>query len=601
MQKTTNTTAFFSHKTLTKASGILLGILLISSSFAFSQADTSVTKMSFDFGITRDRNINLWPIFLRTKNDKESDKQVLFPIYRSYRSFSPSEKRAHLIPFYWSDSSAKEENRRFISLYYPSLVHIENSYFEQSRTFTLLELAPRINLLEVKKSHDGLIMENNLLFFFWYQQNQLTQKSYLVVFPAFWQFKNPKRVTSIFLPLYFKGVNKQKGNQTLAVTPLYWQFHTPLSSSHLFLPLWWDQKIGHGTDSISTKIFFPFYWSEHRPGISNAGMFPLVWKFTNPLYHSLTLIPFFSRGNSPDGVSRHLVLTPLYWHFQDEESTSNTLFPIVWSRTWQTRYEHSNSLVLFPLYWFYQDQQSSQRFFVPIIWQFSNPNYSSLTVLPFFSTGRSPQGDASHLMLTPLFWHFRSPESTSNTLLPIWRYRKQVVGDGFHTTNFIFPIYWYWQTPTYGGSIIFPLIWHFYNPEYQSTSVIPFYSKGKSDDGKRSHMAVSPFFWRFTTEQGRGELLFPLWWQKSRATEANDTSLSRVVLLYWNYRDAARDHFGVFPLAWRFKNQTRQSFTLFPLYAHSQTIDNDRGLTAVTPLFWQFRKPRHENSFLFPL
>lgn len=590
-----------SHPLVIKFAGLFLLLLLANTYVAYSQNDTSSTKMSFDFGITRDRNINLWPIFLRTKNDKESDRQILFPIYRSYENFSPVEKRTHLIPFYWKDSSAREENYRFISLYYPSLIHTEKNYLAQSRTFTLLELAPRINFLEVKKSHDGLVMENNLLFFFWYQQNQLTQKSYLVVFPAFWQFKNLPRETSIFLPFYYKGVNKQKANKTLAITPLYWQFHTPLSSSHLFLPLWWDQKIGLGTDSISTKIFFPFYWSEHRPGINNAGMFPLVWKFTNPQYNSFTLIPLFSRGNSPDGVRQHLILTPLFWHFQDEESTSNTLFPIVWSRNWQTRYEHSSSLVLFPLYWSYQDQQSSQRFFVPIIWQFSNPNYSSLTVLPFFSTGRSPQGDASHLMLTPLFWHFRSPESTSTTLLPIWRYRKRVVGDGFHTTNFIFPIYWRWQTPTYGGRIVFPVIWHFHNPEYQSTSIIPFYSKGKSADDKRSHMAISPFFWRFTTEQGRGELLFPLWWQKSKATETNDTSLSRVMLLYWNYRDAARDHFGVFPLAWRFKNQTRQSFTLFPLYTNSQTIDNDRGFTAVTPIFWKFRKPHRENSFLFPL
>lgn len=214
-----------SHPLVIKFAGLFLLLLLANTYVAYSQNDTSSTKMSFDFGITRDRNINLWPIFLRTKNDKESDRQILFPIYRSYENFSPVEKRTHLIPFYWKDSSAREENYRFISLYYPSLIHTEKNYLAQSRTFTLLELAPRINFLEVKKSHDGLVMENNLLFFFWYQQNQLTQKSYLVVFPAFWQFKNLPRETSIFLPFYYKGVNKQKANKTLAITPLYWQFH----------------------------------------------------------------------------------------------------------------------------------------------------------------------------------------------------------------------------------------------------------------------------------------------------------------------------------------------------------------------------------------
>ena len=600
MRKSTGELPNMKAKTLIrKLAGWL--ILLAIPAISFAQPDTSITKMTFDFGITRDRNINLWPVFKRTKNDVESDRQVIFPIYQSYQNFKLGEKSIRLLPIFWSDSSASQENIRFISSYYPSFVHQNNDKVSETQTFTFLELAPRINVLEFTKSKDGLLMQNNLLFFIWYKNNLKTKYSYFIVFPAYWQFNNPKEQSNTLFPLFSYGKYGNKEKRYLAVTPLFWNFNAPNRNSNLLFPIWWNRTVGVGEDAQKQRLLFPLYFSYDDRATANKVVFPLVWSMKNPRYNSFTVIPLVSIGHSPDGESQHQMISPLYWHFKSELGESHTLFPIVWSRSWQTRTEKSSSLVLFPLYWSNQDDDSQYQMVLPFIYNFSNKNYHTFTFAPVFSIGRTPDGAARHTMVTPLFWHFKSPGSVSNTLVPIWWHRKSGEGDQTKTTNVIFPLYWAWQRPTYGGNIFFPLVWHFKNPDYSTTTVAPLFSTGKSSDGKRSYLAATPFYWRFTTEQGKGMLLFPLWYQKDKAISTGDSSTSRVVLLYWHYRDAARNHQGLFPLAWRFQNKEQQSFTLFPLYTHSQSRDGLMGHTGVTPLFWNFYKPQRSSNLLFPL
>jgi hypothetical protein len=596
----TNTISKYWHSPFRKDAILLLSFLIIPI-LCTAQKDSTKKSMSFDFGLTRDRNINLWPVFKRTISKYEKDKQLLFPIYRSYQNIRRGEKRSHLLPIFWQDSSNNQENLRIISTYYPSLIHLSKDQDDQSKTFTLLEFAPRINLLEFKKSPDGLVMQNNLLFFLWYQNNLVNKKSYLVVFPVYWQFKTPKDETTTLFPIYSYGSYSNGKKQYRAVTPLFWHLESPKQKSNLLFPLWWNKRITAGKDSSSSNYVFPIFWSHKDRYTNNNVIFPIAWSINNARYNSFTIAPLLSYGHSNDLDRSHLIITPFYMHFKNQETETTTLFPIVWKSTWDTRYEHIASLVVFPFYWEQKNNDNLSRILLPFVWVKSTPNYHSFSFIPLLSVGQSPDKSTTHTIITPLFWHYKSPTITSNTLFPIWWKRTKPMGNDKATTNIIFPLYWGKKDPSYQRNILFPLVWNFKNPEYRTFTFVPFVSAGKSTDGKGSYLAVSPLFWSFKTEQGKGKFLFPIWWQNDRTINGELKSSSRVVLLYWSYWDNIRRFKGVFPIVWSIKNETTKSFTIFPIYIQGESGDSTRKYLAVTPLYWHFKNPQRTFSTLFPI
>ncbi|MGE0077841.1 MAG: hypothetical protein AB7S48_08280 [Bacteroidales bacterium] len=580
---------------------ILTFALTLLSSTGFSQVDSTKKELKFDFGITRDRNINIWPIFKRTSSNIESDKQLFFPIYRSYENFKLKEKRSHLLPFYWKDSSNSVKNFRIISTFYPSLYHTSINYKENTKTFTLLEFAPYVNILEFKKSPDGLVMQNNLLFFLWYKNNQLTKKSHLVVFPAYWQFVSPLRQTHTLFPIYSYGKYAKLTKSYLAVTPLFWNFNSPKRSSNLLFPIWWNRTIFTSSDSIRSNLVFPIYYSHSNKFTNHKVLFPIVWSINNSRYKSLTIAPILSFGHGINTNRSHLMLTPLYWQFIKEESKSRILFPFVWTYSWHTRFDSYNSFVFFPVYWYKSDDRQKSTTIFPLVWSRTSPEYHSFTFIPLLSTGKSPDNTLRHLAVTPIFWHVKSGNITTNTLLPIWFYRKNIDGNNVRINNILFPLYWGWQRDSYQGNILFPILWRFKNPNYRSFSIAPLMSFGKSSDGKKSYAAITPFYWRFRTAEGKGQLLFPLWWERTKTTEGDVQSSSQVIFLYWKYKDSERKHQGVFPLVWKFKDQSRSSFTFFPLVSTGQRDNNERKYLAVSPIFWHFKNQQRTFNTLFPL
>ena len=580
---------------------IVLFFLFILPTVSFAQKDSTKKSMSFDFGLTRDRNINLWPVFKRTISQYEKDKQLLFPIYRSYQNFKFGEKRSHILPVFWKDSSENSENLRIISTYYPSLIHISKDGEEKTKTFTFLELAPRVNLLEFKKSPDGLVMQNNLLLFLWFKNNKITQKSYLIVFPTYWQFKNPERESTTLFPLFSYGSYLKKKNNYSAITPLFWHFDSPIKSSNLLFPVWWNRKTVSAKDTSTSNLVFPIYWSHKDQSKSSKILFPTVWSINNPRYKSFSIAPIVSWGQSTDLERHHLVVTPLFLHFKNEEGENTTLFPLVWKSSWNTRFEHYSSLVIFPIYWEQKNNDNHSQVLLPFVWSKSTPTYRTITVIPLLSVGQSPDNSIGHTIVTPLFWHYRSPELNSNTLFPIWWNRTRTIGNATKKTNIVFPLYWETKDPSSKRNIFFPLVWNFNNSEYHTFTFIPFTSFGKSADGKSAYKAITPFYWDFKTEQGSGKFLFPLWWQNDRNVNGEFQSSSRVVLLYWKYYDKVRKHQGVLPLVWSLQNATNRSFTFFPLFSMGVSKDSSTNYLAVTPLYWHFKNRERAFSTLFPI
>ena len=576
--------------------------LLLVPFVTFAQSDTIKKSMTFDFGLTRDRNINLWPIYKRTITKYEIDKQFIFPIYRNYKNLKLGEKRSHVLPFYWKDSSENSENLRILSTYYPSIFHLAKNKEENTKTFTFVEFAPRINLLEFKKSPDGLVMQNNLLFFLWYQNNQVTKREHLIVFPAYWHFKNRVKETTTLFPIYSFGDYRQGESNYLAITPLYWHFKSAKRSSNLLVPILWNRKVGVGDDISTTSLVLPVYWSRKDKKVDSKVFFPIYWSIKNPRYQSLSVLPFFSTGYSYDLERKHQIITPFYWHFKNNEGESKTFFPLIWSSSWKTRYENYSSFVVFPLYWAQRNNDIHTQVLLPFIWNRVTPDYHSFTFVPLLSVGKSPDESVKHLVVTPFFWHFSSPELKSNTIFPLWWYRKKGLKDETTTSNIVFPLYWGRKDVSSQHNIFFPLVWNFKNTEYHTFTFIPFYSSGKSSDGKSSYAAYTPLYWKFKTEQGgNGQLFFPLWWKNNKTINGELKSSSLVVLLYWKYKDNLRNHQGLFPIAWNLKNQYIKSFTIFPIYSKGQSLTRNNSFVAVTPLYWKFNSSKRSTSSLFPI
>ncbi|MBC7864580.1 MAG: hypothetical protein IAF38_16520, partial [Bacteroidia bacterium] len=163
----------------------------------FSQSDTSKTKLSFDLGITRGGNVNVWPLYKRYKSAEKKELMVLYPFYSKKRNYVLHKTHTQVAPFYISDSSSKGIDKRFISFYYPSVIHTHKQFDStgKSSSFKFIELAPHISLLDVSRSSNGMFVENNFFFFIWYKKNVEESKTHLVVFPAYWYFANKKDTT----------------------------------------------------------------------------------------------------------------------------------------------------------------------------------------------------------------------------------------------------------------------------------------------------------------------------------------------------------------------------------------------------------------------
>lgn len=580
---------------------VLVFLLSLFCGYSFAQVDSTKKEMKFDLGITRDQNINLWPIFKRTFTQYETDKQILFPIYRSYKNTLRVERRTHFLPFYWSDSSKNGKNLRVISTFYPSLFHVSNDFKDNTKTFTLLEFAPKVNILEFKKSPDGLVLENNLLFFLWYKDNKLTQKSHLVVFPAYWQFKSPTRNTHTLLPLYSFGKYSNYRKSYFAITPLFWHFNSQNQSRNILFPLLWNRTVRTNADTLKTNLILPLYYSHIGNKLRKTILFPIIWSNKGRSYSSLTVAPLFSVGRSLTSNRSHLVITPLFWNFRRDESQTTIVLPILWKYSWQTQFENYSTLIIFPLYWNKQGTDGKSVLIPPFIWSKKTPFYNSFSFIPLFSKGSTPNKSTEHLAITPIFWHFKTPSGYTNTLFPLWWYRKSVSENSIKTDNIILPVYWGWKRPTHQGNVLFPVLWRFKNSKYSSTSIFPLLSMGKSSDNTRGYSAITPFYWRFKTLSGKGQLLFPLWFEKQKTIDGEVKSISQVILLYWKYKDTALKHQGVVPIVWRFKGQNRQSFTLFPFISTGFKKNTERRYLAISPIFWHFNKPNKNFTTLFPI
>ena len=246
---------------------LFLFFSIIISQNVISQNDTVKSTVSFDFGLTRNKNVNLWPVFKRSKSEDKFEVQICYPLFKYQHDIKNSRKHTHLLPLFWKRKSDLYQDIRLLSIYYPSVLRLTNDKTEGYRSIKLFELAPQINFLEIAKSSDGLKVQNNLFFFLWYKNNKVENKSHLIAFPFFWQFKHPDRSSNTLLPLFSKGDYNKNKDHYLIISPLFWQFKNSKRSNNTLFPFFTTGN--YYNDEIKDEIYKRKYFA----------VTPLFWKF----------------------------------------------------------------------------------------------------------------------------------------------------------------------------------------------------------------------------------------------------------------------------------------------------------------------------------
>lgn len=642
---------------------------------SFSQDDSIKKDLSFDFGITRGRNINLWPVLRRVKSEEKSDLQILYPLFSKTINFKSESKHLHVLPFFVGDSSSKGIDRRFLSLYYPSVFRFQKQNLSGSKisSFRFLELAPNISCLSFGRSTDGLFVENNMFFFIWYKKDLVKNKTRMVVFPAYWYLSDKRDTTQLFFPLFYSKKSgsgkrsvlfplwwrkteylsadtitrstffplywssksretnnrvlfplaysfnnqnrksltvfpllsyrkeKQSGDGHLAITPLYWHLEQGNSSKDILFPLYWRSKRFVGGDTIIRNTVFPLFWSKRSVNESNSVFFPFAYRFKNRFYQSFTFLPLFSVGHSSDRTAQHLSLFPLIWHSKSREGLNTFVFPLWWTNKKYFENDTVTRKIFFSLYWSVKSKTRDNSVFFPLVYSFKDRNYESFTFFPFYSSGKSKKSGSRYTAVTPFLWHFKNSSGTRDVLFPLfWSSKKFKDGDTIKKST-VFPLYWSTESRDKNNQVFFPFIYRFQNSDYRSFTFFPFFSRGQSADSRNRYFAITPLYWHIENENSKKDILFPFYWS-SRLYLADDTVLKRTIFpVYRAVKSKKKNNQVLFPLVYRFNNQHRKSFTVFPLFSYGSRANSGKKYFAITPLFWHHEREKSEMDVLFPL
>ncbi len=575
---------------------------------SFSQKDSANTKMSFDLGLTRGgrHNINLMPVFKRVRTKDLRETEILFPFYGIKHNYVKHTKSSHLFPIYLSDSTANTHDFRFLTVYYPSILHVSGDKSKDLHSVKFIDLAPEINFMEFTRSKDGRYVQNNMLFFFWYGKDQVKQTSHLIFFPLYWSFQNKENYTRTLFPLFLSGTYDEHRGKYLAVTPFYWHLKKDDLTRDIFFPFWWSERSGSNGNIARKNTVFPIYWSHTDKESSSKVIFPFIWSFSNQQYHSFTVFPLYSKKVSADGSYSRLMITPFFWETKDHDRQKDVLFPLWWHSKWGTGENAGHTDVLFPFYRAYKDKQRSSNVLFPFIWSFTNPQHHSLTIFPVYSKTVSTDGNHSRLMFTPLFWETKDHDKLTDILFPVWWRFKS--GSGENASNFstLFPIFWSYKAKGTNNTVIFPFIWDFNNPKFHSYTVFPLFSVSGATDNSFHTLMITPLFWQKRNLDDRSTVLFPIaWFTKKKIAGWTNTS-GIMFPLYWSYKSTAPNGHTtgykiLFPFVWKINDVIYSSFTFFPFYSKGISFDSTSTHEMITPLFWHFKNHENISTVLFPL
>lgn len=624
----------------------------------YCQKDSVSANLSFDLGITRSGNINLWPVFRKFKDTTHSELQIVYPLFSKKKTFDPRSKHIQILPLIIKDSNSLGNDNRYISLFYPSLFRFQKQTISNTKTssFKFLELAPYISCIGVSRSPDGLSLENNIFFFIWYKRNILLKKTQLTVFPVYWYNSDTYHSSNVLFPIFwnFKKYGETDTLKKTTLFPLYWSTKTRDKNNKILFPLVYSLKdkdsssltvipffsAGHSTDltrkylnifpvyffsktkdrsynvlfpvfwnnntflpddTVRKNTIFPLYWSTKSRDKNNKIFFPFVYRLKDKEFSSLTVFPILSAGHSTDRSRKYFNMFMLYWHSLNRERSRDIVFPLYWSTNKFKSDDTIKKINIFPLYWSVKSKMQDNRVLFPLVYSFQNQHYSSLTLFPLFSYGHSGDSVKKYFAITPLYIHSENKNRVKdNILLLFWNSKRFLQNDTILRST-LFPLYWSTKSRGKNNKMLLPFVFSLKNKDYSSFTVFPLLSYGKSSNSNSGYFAITPLYWHVNKPGLRKDIFIPLFWNSCRFINNDTIRKSTIFPLYWSVKNKEKNNHVLIPLIYSLKCKDYSSFTVFPFFSYRKSSNSNYGYFAITPLYWHLNKPALRKDIFFPL
>lgn len=371
-----------------------------------------------------------------------------------------------------------------------------------------------------------------------------------VVFPVFWNLREPDRRTTIvgplvnrvapnetdnwLAPLYFFGT-REKGSYQIVPPALTYLNHDDEGGFNLLLGLGYCSWAGSdgcfNEPKERDRGIVPLYFDGHDRDGNYRLIPPLLW------YHEqdereaseLDVIGPYYRESTETRELLHLL--PIYWSIWGKDERHTTLFPLFhygWHKqeelfvnplylsktdedggktfvTWgYARYRGRTELDMYtPLLWLYRDEDAGldQKLLFPFFYKRTSPREDSWALFPFYGSFER-YGISESTWVTPLFQHTHSLTGWSTNLYPIAFFGR----DRAESHTVLAPIFFDFTGPSSRSTVAFPLYWRFAKPDSLTQLVGNFlYTERKVGKGTDWSMRVLPLF-------GYGERPDGHWW-----------------------------------------------------------------------------------------
>ncbi len=565
----------------------------------YAQEDSVTSGVNFDFGLTRNKNVNLWPVFKRSKTTTTTEISALLNLigYESNSEFQL--KHMHVLPVLFNTKSPDFKDFRIGTTYYPSLLRYTYDKDKESKTYSLGEIAPYIRFLQLSTSENGLEVDNNLFFFIWYNKSEIDKNTSFVTFPLVWFYKKPSSTYLTIPPFYSKGEFRDENGGEIKsyemITPLHWKFKDKRDTVSFTLPLYYKTKNG-----IS----------------SSMTILPLLFnKKTSPSKSSLTMLPFYREVKKNDykniegqkETSTCRMITPLLWIYNSNNAREKTLFPLF------NYYKDSiKKRFVSPIYAYKKDQGFNLKMVTPLFWNIKTKYDTTKIFAPFYINQRSKNLSVSFipfilawkektnktisynqfpLLFTKndyilgtksqsiglIFYHKKTSNSKVLRLFPIFGFKEELNNKRFVSPIFIraqkvkdkdttstiaiLPFYLNTTNPNRRFSTIFPIYWSHENANYKSIYLFPLGGYGNSKNEKRGFVNISPFYWKIKQPNKTKNFVLPLWYSsieyKEKQRYLNIVSFNKIDTIQKKV---------FFPFLWRYKDNNEKKLTIFPFY-----------------------------------
>ena len=146
-------------------------------------------------------------------------------------------------------------------------------------------------------------------------------------------------------PFFFAWGDERAQSFNLLIPPLVFHRRTPGSSTTVVLPVYAHVGERGRFDTYLTPVFG--HWESHTRDASGTWIFPTIQISHNETSSTFNIHPLVYATSGR--TSRHLVVAPLVWDFEDyeAETRATVLFPVFW----RFRTRHSVSQLALNTYW----------------------------------------------------------------------------------------------------------------------------------------------------------------------------------------------------------------------------------------------------------